>query len=375
MFNSKRYTREVFGSRIVPPPRLTGVLTRLRITLASLHRRTAPAPLHVVESLLLGLGDNRTLGLLVSLDVPDKLTRPMTVRALAEATATNPDALDRVLRYATARGFLARDGQGRYRANAVTQTLRRDQTNSWRPWVEFATSDYFWDSWRHLAAALGPDGTSGTEAATGATFFDYVHTESPESGEIFDAAMTAGGRLNGIAAAKGLDWEGIERVCDVGGGQGAALESLLRLHPGLEGVLFDVPTVVARALPIVTTGSLAARCRIDAGDFFLAVPPDCDRYLLMAVIHDWDDARAGEILGRVREALRPGAQAVVVENVLPDRPRDDFATMSDLLMLVLATGRERTASEYAALFAAADLDLTRTTPLATGATAFLLARH
>jgi hypothetical protein len=350
-------------------------VNRLRALLGSLHRRTAPPPLRVVESLLLGLGDNRILGLLVSLEIPDQLTRPMTVDALAETTGTDPDALDRVLRYATVRGFLARDGQGRYRANGVTQTLRQDQINSWRPWVEFATSGYFWDSWQHVDAALRPEGESGTQAATGATFFDYVHTVAPETGAVFDAAMTAGGRLNGIAVAKGLKWRGVQRVCDVGGGQGAALESLLRLHPELEGVLFDLPTVVARALPIVTTGALAPRCRIESGDFFVAVPPNCDRYLLLAVIHDWDDARAGQILRSVREALRPGAQAIVVENVLSDRPRDDFATMSDLLMLVLATGRERTAAEYAALFDAADLDLTQTNSLATGATAFVLARR
>ena len=206
MSDSTTYIREVFGSRFLPPVWLSRALVRLRSTVASLHRRTAPPPLYVVESLLLGLGDNRTLGLLVSLDIPDKLKEPMTADALAEATGTDSDALDRVLRYAIVRGFLARDGRGHYRANAVTQTLRRDQVNSWRAWVEFATSDYFWDSWQHADAALVPDGQSGTEAATGRTFFDYVHTASPAAGAVFDAAMTAGGRLNGIAVAKGLDW-------------------------------------------------------------------------------------------------------------------------------------------------------------------------
>lgn len=189
---------------------------------------------------------------------------------------------------------------------------------------------------------------------------------------VFDAAMTAGGRLNGLAVAKGLDWRGVQQVCDVGAGQGAALESLLRLLPHLHGTLFELPAVVGRALPALTTGDLAARCRIEAGDFFAAVPADCDRYLLTAVIHDWDDAHARQILERVRAALRPGAQVVVVENVLADPPRDDFASMTDLLMLVLATGRERTDAQYAALFAAAGLRIAQRAPLVTGATAFTL---
>ena len=51
--------------------------------------------------------------------------------------------------------------------------------------------------------------------------------------------------------------------------------------------------------------------------------------------------------------------AIVVENVLPDRPRDEFVVASDLLMLVLGPGRERTRAQFDALFAEAGLTLAR----------------
>ncbi len=78
------------------------------------------------------------------------------------------------------------------------------------------------------------------------------------------------------------------------------------------------------------------------GDFFAAVPTGCDRYLLLAIVHDWGDADAARLLRSVRDALPPHASAIVVENVLPDRPCDEFVVASDLLMLVLGPGRERT---------------------------------
>jgi hypothetical protein len=173
--------------------------------------------------------------------------------------------------------------------------------------------------------------------------------------------------VQGLALARAFDWSATTSVCDVGGGTGVALEMLLAAHPHLAGTLLDLPEVVARARPFVRE-----RCQIVAGDFFSWIPPDCDHYTLLAVIHDWDDDDAGRILCLVRDALRPGATAIVVESVLPERPRDDFAFASDLLMLVLGPGRERTRAGFDALFTAAGLTVRRTVTLATGFTAFEL---
>ena len=114
---------------------------------------------------------------------------------------------------------------------------------------------------------------------------------------------------------------------------------------------------------------------LEGGSFFEAVPPGCDRYLLLAIVHDWDDERATEILRRVGEAMPPHGDAVVVEGILSDRPVDEFAAASDMLMLALADGRERTESEFRELFAGAGLIYSERTPPATGFNAFVLRRN
>ncbi len=364
---SRKKTREILGAPVVPPPPLTRFVNGLRRSLRGAHRRSAPPPMRVLEAVW-GLFDNRVLGLVVEFDIAEHLDRPRTVEDLAAATGLDADALGRLLRYASARGFVGFDsrGGGRYTPNAVTAILRRDNVNSWRGWVEFGTSDWFWDSWRHADAAVRGE-ASGTEAATGHPFFEYVTTVRPEAGRTFNDAMRAGAVLQAVALSHGLDWNGVRRVCDVGGGTGGALRHLLEQHEHLQGVLFDLPEVVAQAPPI-------ERCRVEGGSFFDAVPSGFDRYVLLAIVHDWDDEHATEILSNVAAAVPPGGDIVVVEGVLPDTPVDDFTVASDLLMLVLASGRERTRPQFGRLFTAAGLRLAKEVPLATGFSAFRLRR-
>jgi hypothetical protein len=160
----------------------------------------------------------------------------------------------------------------------------------------------------------------------------------------------------------------------VGGGNGAVLEYLLGARPDLQAILFDLPEVIATVRPSLTSGPLAARCRLVPGSFFERLPAGADRYLLLAIVHDWNDDQAAHLLGRVAEALEPTARTVVVEGVLPDRPGPGFVQSSDLLMQVFATGQERTAAQFHQLFARSRLAVTRQADLVTGFTAFELAR-
>jgi O-methyltransferase domain len=76
-------------------------------------------------------------------------------------------------------------------------------------------------------------------------------------------------------------------VCDVGGGNGALLASLLAKYPEMEGILFDQPHVVANAGDILR--HVAYRCRVVPGSFFESVPEGADAYVLKSIVHDWDD--------------------------------------------------------------------------------------
>jgi hypothetical protein len=130
-------------------------------------------------------------------------------------------------------------------------------------------------------------------------------------------------------------------------------------------VLFDLPVVVANAGPVLERAGVAARVEIVGGDFFDSVPPGCDRCVLQAVVHDWDDDACVRILSHCRDALAAGGRILVLEQTLPDHDGDDLARALDLEMLVdTGRGRERTRAEFDALFARAGLRVRNVIPIA-----------
>jgi O-methyltransferase domain len=124
-------------------------------------------------------------------------------------------------------------------------------------------------------------------------------------------------------------------------------------HPHLVGTVFDQPHVVARE---PWSSELAPRWHTASGSFFEHVP-EADCYLLKSILHDWPDDECVEILATCRRSLRPGGAVLVVERLLGRVGSEVETAFSDLNMLVLPGGRERTEQEYAALFDAAGLRL------------------
>ncbi len=364
--------KRILGLPFLPPALATRTVGRLRDRIGSVPRAMAPPPVHILESLL-ALYDNRALGLMVELGVPEHLDRPMAVDELARSCAADPDALGRLLDFAAGRGFVAARRDGRFAPNATTAALRPG-TGSWRAWVEFLASDWFWSACRATDRAFSPeDPVPGIVGATGHDFFHYVTEVDPGAGADFHAAMEAGASLQTLALIASLDWTGVTSICDVGGGTGAASHLLLQHLPTVDVTLFDLPAVVAEARPELAEGPLAPRCSLVGGSFFEKIPAGHDRYLLLAIIHDWADDEAVAILRQVRTALEGDARALVIETTRPDRGRDAFAAASDLLMLTLASGRERTSAQHRSLFAAAGLTLRATHALPTGFVAYELA--
>jgi hypothetical protein len=358
---------EVLGVPILPPARAAILGTRVRAGLARLHRALGPPPARVLEGAL-GALDLAVLAALCRLEVPERLTRPVPLGALAAACGVDAQRFDRLTRYAATRGMLKRDRRGRLGPTRVTTFLRRDHPGGWRAWVEFAAGAEVLGALATLDAGLTADGDAFA-AANGAPFFRWM-AEHPERHASFDAAMAAGGRMHGLLLARALDWTSSRRVCDIGGGDGSLLGVLVAQHPHLEGVVLELPEVVARTPERPGVRTLA-------GDAFAEVPASCDTYLFVNVLHDWDDAAAVALLGRAAEAVRASgvsARIVVVESEAHARPRDDLATLADGLMLALTPGgRERTSAEIVALAGQVELTLERTHRLASGDVAHVLA--
>ena len=108
----------------------------------------------------------------------------------------------------------------------------------------------------------------------------------------------------------------------------------------------------------VTGRGVADRCKIVSDSFFEAVPGGADACLLKSIIHDWDDPAAIEILRKCRVTIAEIGKLLLVEFVIEPGNEPDRAKFSDLNMLVMLGGRERTAEDFEKLYTKAGFRLT-----------------
>jgi hypothetical protein len=284
---------------------------------------------------------------------------PQSLAELAAKTDAHPDSLARLLRALVACGLYRIEADGRYANTDLGDALRADAPDSPAGWAAFVGRPYYWQAWSSLLHSVRT-GENAFRHVHGAGVWAYRQSH-PEEQAAFDRAMTTMSQGVGHAVAEAYDFGRHRTVVDVGGGRGALLSAVLARHPGVRGVLVDQPAVVAAAeLPT----EIAQRCEAVGGDFFAAVPPGGDVYLLKAVIHDWPDSESVQILSNVRKVLPDDGVLILVEQLLDEGPDSARTAFSDLNMLVAPGGRERTRQEYAALFERAGLVLAEVIPTA-----------
>ena len=331
---------DVVGVPRLPPAAATAGMERVRAGLASVHRRLVPPPVRILDAMLAPL-DAVVLGAICRLGVPAELRGAVEIHDLAARLDLDEERLTRLVRYAHTRGWLRLDRRGRVRPTRTTRFLRRDHAGGWAGWVDFACDPEVLGA----LAALGQDPRAGDpyEVANGASFFESIGRASRAPGRVRrgDGRRRADARARARLGARLVD--ALDAVCDVGGGSGELLRVLLATHRHLEGVLIDLPVVTARA---PATEGLTVR----PADAFSYAEPGCDRYLLVNVLHDWDDADAVRLLETVRRVAPERAEVIVVEAERLARPRPAIALSTDLLMMALTPGgRERTTAEIAGL--------------------------
>ncbi len=306
---------------------------------------------------------SRCLHVVADLGVADVLgDTPETLESLAAAVDADTRALGRVLRLLAAHGIFDDRGGGRFAHTPTSRLLRDDHPKSARPFVRMLGLAVIWRSFGNLEHSVRT-GEPGLEEIEPGGIFEYWN-EHPAEARIFQAAMTAkaGGDVAGVTAA--YDFSRFDTIADIGGGRGHLLRAVLDTAPNANGVLFDLPTVVADVAV-----DPPERFRLEAGDFFLDALPACDAYMLMDVLHDWSDDEVEVILANLRRAAPAGAVVLVIEHIIGEDPGPDWGKMLDINMLANTGGRERTRGEYEELFRAAGFHLQRVIP--TGAAAIV----
>jgi hypothetical protein len=262
---------------------------------------------------------------------------------------------------AAAVGLCARRPDDHYELTEAGRLLAADDHGSARGWLMLMTQPWMTRAWERLADAIR-SGDSHFSDVNGSAFWEYVAAHPADVG-MFQAAMTSGAAERAADLAAAVHLREVRTVVDVGGGEGKLAAELLLREDHLRAVVADRPEVVSSPDPAVSR--LGDRISMVAADFFEAVPPGGDVYVLSRILHDWADAPAAAILRRCRSAMSDDSLLVLLEQLAPDHEPDDPVArlelaIKDLNMLVLVGGRERSLADYAALLDTVGLTVVNT---------------
>ena len=168
--------------------------------------------------------------------------------------------------------------------------------------------------------------------------------------------------------AEAWDFSRSKVVADLGGGGGSLILAVLGLNPHLRGMLVDLESSVDAAKSRFVDEDPSSRCELIAADLTQSVPAGADVYMLKHVLHGCRDAEAITILKNCRVVIPQNGSLLVIEFILPPivshpDPQLEGHLMSDLNMLAVTGGRERSEREWRTLLEAAGFILTRVCPI------------
>lgn len=302
----------------------------------------------------MGYSRSRVLGAAARLGIADALgDGERSVEELAVMCGADAENLRRLLRALAVLGVTAEKKPGYFVLTSFGQPLRRDAPDSTWAGVVF-WSDLLADSWSHLTECI-QTGKSSVQIMENSGIPSRWSLD-PNANAIFRAVMGTAPAENYMPIANAWDFGGYRSIADLGGGGGALIEAILFRYSKLTGMLVDRPESIEAAKPRFEANGLGNRCKLIAADLKEEVPAGADIYILKHVLHGCKDAGAIDILVNCGKVLSGKGRLLIIEFVLPDvisdpDPALERRLMSDINMLAVTGGKERSASEWSVLLA------------------------
>jgi ubiquinone/menaquinone biosynthesis C-methylase UbiE len=288
-----------------------------------------------------------------------------SVEDLAKTCVAEPGSLYRLLRALAVIGITSETAPRKFVLTSFGDPLRKDAPNSVWPAVVF-WADLLADCWSYLTDCV----------RTGQSAFKVMDSrgiasrwsKDPDASAIFRAVMGTAPAEDYMPIARAWNFSGRRVVADLGGGGGALISAILKNDANLTGMLVDRQPSIEAAAPRLAADGLAERCKLIVADLLETVPSGADVYAMKHVLHGYNDEVAVKILKNCRAVIPPDGALLVLEFVLPDLishpdPQLEGRLMSDLNMMVVTGGRERSAAEWKPLLAAARFEMRRIIPV------------
>lgn len=276
---------------------------------------------------------------------------PRSAVSVASALEVDAGMLYRLMRALGSLELLKEDNTRTFSLTPMGELLCRNHPHTLRGMTLLEEGPEHYAAWKHLSVLIKEGQQNAFVREFGQPAFEYA-VQHPSYGAVFNEAMSSYSSIDNMLVLEALehyDFSGLSHLCDVGGGHGFTLCSLLVKYPHLKGTVLELPSVIAKKeLLWADKMSAGDRCTYVSGDMFSEVPP-ADAYMVKRIIHDWNDAECLQILSTMHRAAPQQGRVFIMEEVVPGPDTPHFSKLFDMHMLVWGTGRERTLEEYVGL--------------------------
>ncbi|XP_059452599.1 desmethylxanthohumol 6'-O-methyltransferase-like [Corylus avellana] len=303
---------------------------------------------------MFGFVDSMALKCAVELRIADIIHShggPITLLQVASGIdSSSPDIpyLARIMRSLVRKNIFTEHlppdgGETLYELTQTSRWLLHDAEQSLVPMV--LMENHLWQlaPWHCLGQCV-KEGGIAFKKAHGCEMWDFA-SKNPEFNKIFNDAMACTAKIvMGVVLAEYKDGFGcVGSLVDVGGGTGGMIAEIVKAHPHIKGINFDLPHVVATA-PVRQGVSHVG------GDMFEAIP-NADAIFMKWVLHDWSDDHCIKILKNCRKAIQQKSGKVIIVDIILENDSnglfDETRMAFDLLMMAHTTGgKERTELEW-----------------------------
>jgi predicted O-methyltransferase YrrM len=260
--------------------------------------------------------------------------RYLSAREIARGCGTHPHSTKLLLNACVALGYLEKRN-GRYgNSPEARELLVKGQPAYLGDAIGHAEHLYL--AWGQLTEAVRTNRRVTPPPAV--SVLPSVHRD-------FILAMHTRALRSGEALAETLDLTGRKQLFDAGGGPGTYSTFLVRRHPGLRAIVFDLPPTIEIAREVIAAAGLEDRISLRTGDYFRDdFGQGNDVVLLSAVLHSMGPRRCRLLLKKSYDSLVTGGIVAVHEGLIdPDGTSPVWAALFSLNMLV-NTGEGRSYS-------------------------------
>ncbi len=275
-------------------------------------------------------------------------SHPKNATEIAKVLNLDYNLAYRLLRALGSLGLL-REGVNRdFTITQQGEFLRKDNPKTLRGIALLEEGPEHYALWKHLPTMIKDGKQNAFPREYGQKLFEFTDS-NPLYREVFNQAMSSYSSIQTewvTDALDGHDFSNVNTVCDVGGGQGHLLCSLLVKYPNLKGTVLELDSVIKNYdLLWAEKMGVKARCTYVGGNMFSKVPA-ADAYIMKMILHDWSDDECVKILSNIYNAAPENGTVLIAEHLVPGPEEPHFSKLFDIHMMCVATGKERTVEEY-----------------------------